>query len=172
MSNTALNKHDDRGNLSELIAMLKEFNTAMLVSISTDGSIRSRPMAIQDPDGLNDCDLWFVTEHNSPKVVEINQDHRVCIACFRQRDGAYLSISAAARIENNRDEIARLWKPDWKLWFPEGKDDPSIALMKCNVQRAEYWEPKGGKLRVLFDMLRAAIQDKPADAYQTPPKHI
>ena len=26
------------------------------------------------------------------------------------------------------------------MWFPEGKDDPEIALLRVNLEKAEYWD--------------------------------
>jgi len=28
----------------------------------------------------------------------------------------------------DRGKIEELWKPEFKMWFPEGKDDPEVAL--------------------------------------------
>ena len=162
----------DRGSLRELHDFLKEFDTAMLVTVTPEGMLRGRPMALQDPDALDDCDLWFVTPEDSAKVHEITGDHRVCICCFRSRDKAYISISAMARMEKSTTEVRRLWKPDWKAWFPNGPEDPSITLLKLNVLHAEYWEPEGGRLRVLFDMLRSIASGEPAEQKINPPKHV
>ncbi len=163
--------HKDAGTLQELRDLLKEFDTVMLVTRSPEGLMRARPMAVQDPDDLKDCDLWLVTAEDTPKVAEISDEHTVCIAALRPTDRAYLSISARAEVVHNAAEVRRLWKPDWKMWF-EGPDDPSIAIMKLDVLRAEYWEPKGGRLRVMIDMVKAAVQGKKADEAMAPPKEI
>jgi general stress protein 26 len=139
------------GSLAELHRLLREFDTAMLVTVSLDGRIKARPMALQDPAICGDCDLWFVTADDCPKTDEIHHERQVNVCCFRARDQAYLSISAMARIDTTVDEVHRLWKPEWKLWLPDDPADGAIALLKLTVERAEYWQPEGGRSRTIYE---------------------
>jgi general stress protein 26 len=161
----------DPGTLKELRELLAEFDTVMLVTRTAGGAMRARPMATQDFDAVKDCDLWLVTSVDTPKVAEISEEHQVCVAAVRKSDGAYVSISALAEVERNEAEVKRLWKKDWSIWF-SGPDDPSVAIMKLDIQHAEYWEPKGGKLRVLFDMTKAAFTGKKPDEGLNAPKTL
>jgi general stress protein 26 len=161
----------ESGKVEELRKFLEEFDTGMLVTQTPEGLLRGRPMALQDASELGDCDLWLVTSDDSPKVAEITFEENVCVTCFRPKDRAYVSISARARLEKDRAEIRRLWKPDWKLWW-DSADDPHIAIMKLEVRRAEYWEPKGGRLRVLYEVVKGMVTGKRPDEGMNPPKEI
>jgi general stress protein 26 len=159
------------GSIAELREMLKEFDTTMLVTQTSEGLLRGRPMAMQKLEDLGDCDLWLVTSDDSPKVAEIAREHDVCVVCYRPGDRAYVSISARARAERDPLEIRRLWQPDWKAWW-DGPDDPTITILKLDVQRAEYWEPEGGRLRVLYEMAKGALAGKRPDESLNPPKTV
>jgi general stress protein 26 len=161
-----------RGSLIELKQLLKEFDTALLTSVTPEGLIRSRPMAVQDSDEVLDCDLWFVTSSDSTKVGEIVQDRQVGVGAYRARDKSWLSISAWASFERDEELIRRLFKPAWKAWFPSGADDPTIVLLKLQVERAEYWEPAGGRARVLYERVKARLRGEAADAHLEPPKTV
>jgi general stress protein 26 len=161
----------DAGNLQELRQLLGKFDTVMLITRTPEGLMRARPMALQDLDELPDCDLWLVTGDDTPKVAEITEENNVCVCAIRSRDKAYLSISARADVERRPAEIHRLWKPAWKAWF-SGPDDPRIAVMKLEVLRAEYWEPEGGRLRVLYEMVKGAVTGKRADEALNPPRQV
>lgn len=160
------------GSLDELMELLEEFDTAMLVTVSPDEMVRARPMALQKRGEVEGCDLWFVTDGDAPKVREIANDRHVGVCCLRNRDKAYLSISAVAEVVRDQALVHRLWKPDWKIWFGDGPENLSLAIIKLRVQRAEYWEPAGGRMRVLFDMVKAAIKGDRADEHMNPPKTI
>jgi len=160
------------GSLSELREMLKEFDTAMLVTVTPDGRLRSRPMALQDPALVPDADLWFVSAEDSGKIEEIREDRQVNVSCLRSRDKAYISISAIARIDNNPAEVGRLWKSDWKIWMSEEPSDGSISILKLTVEEAEYWQPEGGRLRVLYSIVKSLLNDEPAEKSLNPPKRI
>lgn len=162
-----------QGNLDELKNLLQEFETAMLVTSTADGRMRARPMAIQKPDSAMDCDLWFVASIDSAKMNEIAREPRVCVTCLRGKHGsAYVSISARARVHRDPALVRKLFQPDWKVWWPEGPDDPNIAFIEMNVERAEYWEPEGGSVRVLYEMVKSLVRGESADAHLPPPKKI
>jgi general stress protein 26 len=161
-----------RGSILELKQMLKEFDTALLTSITPEGLLHARPMAVQDPEEVPDCDLWFVTSTESAKAGEIAQERQVGVGAYRSRDRSWLSISAWAAFERDEALIRRLFKPSWKAWFVNGPDDPTIVILKLMVERAEYWEPEGGRARVLYEMLKARLRGEPADANLNPPKTV
>jgi general stress protein 26 len=141
---------EGRGSKEELLALLAGFDMAMLVGIEADGSLRARPMGLQH-DKLADCDLWLVSADDTHKTEEIERHRHVSLCCLRTRDRAFLSLSARARVERNPGEVRRLWQPSWKLWLGDEKpEDGGIVLLKLDVERAEYWEPEGGRLRVVY----------------------
>jgi general stress protein 26 len=43
------------------------------------------------------------------------------------------------------------------VWFPEGLDDPELALIKVSPVNAEYWDSSSNKMVVLFSMVKAAL---------------
>jgi general stress protein 26 len=160
------------GSIQEMRKLLATFDTVMLVTLTTEGDMRGRAMAVQDLDALHDCDLWFVTSEESPKIAEIETDPRCCVTAYRSSDGANLSVSAQVRKSRDPGEIRRLWKEDWKGWFQKGPDDPSIVLLKLTVSRAEYWEQRGGRLRILYELAKAYVTGERADAGLDPVKRI
>lgn len=160
------------GSIQEMRKLLGTFDTVMLVTLTTEGDMRGRAMAVQDLEAVHDADLWFVTSEESPKIAEIEEDPRCCVTAYRASDGANLSISAKVRKSRDQREIERLWKEDWKAWFQKGPQDPSIVLLKLTVSRAEYWEQRGGRLRILYEMAKAYVTGERADAGLDPVKRI
>lgn len=121
--------------LTELIA---DIHTAMLTTTMPDGTLRSRPMATQqtEPDG----DLWFFTRANDGKAEEIRANPHVNLSYSSPEDDRYVSVSGTATITRDRGKIEELWKPEFQTWFPGGLDDPDLAMMRVEVEQAEYWD--------------------------------
>jgi len=49
--------------------------------------------------------------------------------------------------------IDKLWSKPVEAWFPGGKSDPSLALLRFDIDDAELWESDmslTGKLKMLF----------------------
>ena len=139
----------------ELYERIKDHRTALLATVTKDGYVHARPMMTQEREP--DADLWFVTPMDSDKVQEIQAHPRVGVIYFRESDGAYVSIEGEARIIQDKATIRDKWKETWRMWFPEGPDQANLCLIKVSAHGAEYWEPKGTKLTVMFEMARAAL---------------
>ncbi len=45
-----------------------------------------------------------------------------------------------SRTEPSLDEI---WNEAWKVWFPGGKADPNLLLLRVDGDRGEYWDNSG-----------------------------
>src|ERR1700753_2199362 len=115
---------ESRGSITEVLELLHDFDTVMLSTLTADHAIRSRPMALQKKGEVPGCDLWLVTSIDSPKAGEIAADQSVCVSAYK--NGKYLSISATAKVLRDPALVKHLWQADWKIWFPNGAEDPSI----------------------------------------------
>ena len=145
---------DTRQHLYDLT---KHFTTAMLVTREADGRSRARPMAVAEM--KPDADAYFSTSIESPKIAEIEQDPRVLIT-FQGRN-EFAAIEGTATVVRDRALIDRLWSESWRLWFPKGKDDPTLCLLKVSAQRGEYWDTSGMEgVSFLFEGMKALIQGR------------
>jgi hypothetical protein len=45
----------------------------------------------------------------------------------------------------------------YKAWFPEGEDDPDIAVMRVEVAEGEYWEANSSKIVMGIRYVAAAV---------------
>jgi general stress protein 26 len=119
--------------------LIKDIKVGMLTTITdSDGHLRSRPMATQEVEF--DGDLWFMTSIDSPKSHEVEKDHHVNVSYVDTSNSRYVSVSGTARMLQDRTKIKELWSPLYKAFFPKGLDDPSIALVRVQVESAEYWD--------------------------------
>ena len=135
-----------------LHGLLKTFDTAMVVSLAADGSMHARPMAIAEL--LADGDAYFVTSIDSPKVAEIRANSAVTLSFQSPRQ--FVCIAGHATVVRDQALVDRLWQEMWKLWFPDGQSDPSIAMIKFEAQHGEYWDNAGVQgLKFLYRAAKA-----------------
>ena len=161
-----------QGSLPELQKVVQEFDTAMLVTRTAEGLLRARPMAVQKQTPDLPADLWFVTSIDSAKMREVEQDPQVCVTFLAARGSAYASISARATIRRDAALVAKLWQPDWKIWWPQGPFDPQIAFLELQVEHAEYWDPPSGAVRVLYAIAKSVLKGESADRHLPPIRRI
>jgi general stress protein 26 len=156
---TALVPTDDLQKLRELV---KDIDFCMLTTIDERGDLHSRPMSSNgdiDPDG----DIWFFTGAFSHKVSEIKDTPRVNVSFADPQNQNYISITGRARLIRDRKKINELWKPQLQMWFPEGKDDPNIALLRVKIEKAEYWDSPSNPLSYALNFVSALVTGEEPD---------
>jgi general stress protein 26 len=157
LDDTATPRTDTHQHLFELI---HDFDTAMLIT-HTEGVCHARPMAVAEI--REGADAYFATHIDSPKIAEIEDNPRVLVTM--QSRSEYAAINGDASIVRDRAEIARLWKDTWKVWFPGGKDDPKLCLLKVTADHGEYWDNSGTEgLKYLFEGAKAVLQGRTPDS--------
>ncbi|QDT11939.1 pyridoxamine 5'-phosphate oxidase family protein [Planctomycetes bacterium K23_9] len=144
----------------KLIDIIQDFDTAMLVTRSDGGVMDARPMAIAQ--ATDDGAIWFVTDRNSGKIADLMLDSDVAVTMQGKRQ--FVTVSGECRVMDDRAKIEELWKEAWKCWFPEGKSDPSIVLLKIEPTRGEYWDNSGvAGLKYLIKAGKAYLQGERAE---------
>ena len=135
--------------------LIKDIRIAMMTTAGGDGSFDSRPMATQKTQF--DGTVWFLTRQESGKVHELADDSHVSLLYADTSDSKYVSAKGRATISKDRAKIHELWNSMYKAWFPEGEDDPSIAVLRVDIHEAQYWEASSSKLIVGIKYMAAAV---------------
>jgi general stress protein 26 len=143
---------DDVKKLGKLI---QDIQYAMLTTAMPDGTLRSRPMATQKAEF--DGTLWFFTDRESGKVHEVEQDRHVNVAYADTAANTWVSVSGTANVVTDKPTIRDKWTSGMKAWFPDGPDDPNVALLKVTVQQAEYWDQPSSKMVQLIGLVKATV---------------
>ncbi|GAB4027490.1 pyridoxamine 5'-phosphate oxidase family protein [Spirosoma koreense] len=145
--------------LETLRDKIKDIRIAMMTTQEADGDFHTRPMAAHEMD--SDGTMWFFTYDNSNKIHELDQNPRVGLGFADPGSELYVSTSGYAEIVKDRAKINELWSDFLKTWFPQGKEDPHIALLKVTTHAGEYWDRPGGKMVKLFEMAKGALTGDP-----------
>ncbi|GAA4009090.1 pyridoxamine 5'-phosphate oxidase family protein [Hymenobacter fastidiosus] len=142
-------------DLSKLLEKIKDVRIAMLTTQDTDGSLRSRPMYTQKPDGTNA--LTFLTDKDSAKVYEVKKDSHVNLSYGNPDSNVYVSVSGRANAYRDQAEIDQLWSEPLRAWFAQGKDDPNIMILKIEIEKGEYWDTPSGLLSRAVAYAKAVV---------------
>lgn len=142
--------------IEKLGSLIKKVKFAMLTTLDPeDGTLRSRPMATQEAEF--DGTLWFFTRASAPKVGEVEKEHQVNLSYAEPDDQLYVSISGRANLVRDKAKAEELWQPALKAWFPKGVEDPDLALLKVEVEKAEYWDTPSSAMVHLFGYVKATL---------------
>lgn len=122
----------------KLVDLIHQFDNAMLITHDGD-RLDARPMAIAKAEG--DGGLWFVTDRQSSKVMEITASTNVGVTM--QGHAEFVYLSADALVLDDRVMLEKLWQDAWRIWFSDGIDDPAIVLLHIVPRSGEYWDNSG-----------------------------
>jgi len=151
--------HSNHEATAALWKKIEHVRIGMLTTVAADNTLVSRPMTNQkvDKDGL----LWFYVSDESAVSKQIDVQPNVCVSFTALEDSLYVSVSGRADIVKDKALIHSMWNPIVAAWFPNGPDDPHVALIKVEIHSAEYWDSKLSKMTQLLKMAAAAVTGKP-----------
>jgi general stress protein 26 len=110
---------------------LKHHNTVLL-AVAGD---HPQPMtAFSEPEnGL----IWFITQADSDIARKTKAAANAMLTLQRERFQA--SVAGALSQTKDAARIDKFWNPVVAAWFPKGKDDPSITLLRFACGDAQVW---------------------------------
>jgi general stress protein 26 len=146
---------DDAAKIAQLI---KDANRiAMLTTRAPDGTLTSRPMALQAADF--DGDLWFFATRGSRKVTHMTADPQVNVGVGSA--DTWVSLTGSARVVSDDAKKRELWNSGVEAWFPNGPEADDVVLIKVEGESAEYWDTPGGRIATVLSFAKAKATGKP-----------
>ena len=110
-------------------------------------------------------------EHSEPMTAQIDDEQPNTLFFFAGRDNRiakggdamaqfvgkghdfFACLAGNVVIDNDRAQIDRLWNNQVEAWFPGGKEDPNLTLLRFDIDSAELWETDisiSGRVKMLF----------------------
>ena len=84
--------------------------------------------------------IWFFTATNTELVQALGEDSARAVATFASKGhDLFATIQGSLSLDKDRATIDRLWNRFVAAWFEGGKDDPKLALLRLDADRAEIW---------------------------------
>lgn len=151
--------------IDELYSLIDGIEIAMFTTRRVDGALVSRPMATQKR--IPGADLYFVTDVESHKLDDLDNDPHVNVSYYRDRTREWVSVAGVARLSKARSKIRELYRPEWKAWFQDeggtrdgGPEDPRIGLITVDADSVEYMVVNKPRPLVLFEVAKGMVTGK------------
>jgi len=150
---------------SEAVEKLKKLaedaNICMFITNLSQTPLAARPMATQEVD--EEGNIWFLSKDETDKNTDILKDSRVQLIYATNSNFEYLSVYGEAEISRDQERIDKYWSKINETWFKEGKEDPSITLIKVQPHDVYYWDTKNNKLVSLIKLVAGVVTGKHDD---------
>lgn len=151
---------DAREAAIRLRALIGERTVAMVTATNRRFMPASRPLLTQELDdgGV----LWFFVPSDGSLALDIETNPRVSATYCDTARHVFVSLSGYARLIYDPDRIFALWDPRVETWFTGGPLDPRLALLRVDIDHAEYWDERSRKRIRLLALAHAALRGEPA----------
>lgn len=159
--NDNINNLRGREAIEKIKELVKKEQTCMFTTRLAEVPLSSRPMSTQETD--EEGNLWFFSARSSHKNQHIEADPRIQLFYSHPANAEFLSIYGTATISTDREKIEKMWTPFIKAWFPNGKDDVELSLIKVAPEAAYYWDTKNSKMVSMIKILTSVVTGKTMD---------
>jgi general stress protein 26 len=144
-----MTKHEEA--VRKVADLLEGKRFGMFTTTAPDGTLTSRPMALQEVEF--DGDLWFFAERGSRKLVHIADHEQVNVAVAS--GSTWVSLTGDASVVDDEAKKRDLWNSGVEAWFPDGPDAPEVLLIRVEATSAEYWDTPGGRIASILSFAKA-----------------
>lgn len=115
----------------------------------------ARPMTTQEVD--KEGNFLFFVKNDQDGLSDIRKHNNVDLLYIN--GSSYLALRGEASVYRSQSKIDELYHPITNAWF-DGKEDPSLMILKVKPTDAHYWSTADGKIKTLYKMAKAAVAGK------------
>ena len=149
----------DPGDLAVLSQFILDIRVGLLTTVDRDGHFHTRPVQTLEVEA--DRTLWFFTDWSSPKVDELHHDVRVSLGYADTARNVYVAVTGSGRLIRDGHKAKKLWSIEQRAYYPRGPEDQRLALLRVDIERAEYWIAPG-RISYVVAAVAAAVTGTPA----------
>lgn len=140
---------------------LKSSNTGML-GLDQPG-YHSQPMTAfrEEETGT----IWFFTRDDTDLARDAAVGGQSAMFTYGSKDQeVWACIHGELSVSHDQERIDRYWNPIVAAWYPGGKDDPHLTLLRFEADDGRIWVSKSGPVRFLFEVAKANLTKTLPDA--------
>lgn len=148
-----------KNDKEKLYEIIDDIEIAMMTTVESNGALHTRPMANQKAD--KGGSIWFFTEKDGSVVKNVRANPKLSLGYASS--GAYVAVTGKGTVVDDRAKIEELWSEDVKAWFPKGKSDPNLTLLRVDPDLGEYWTFPSKPISQAIGYVKAKLSGEPAD---------
>jgi len=106
--------------------------------------------------------LWFFAYRDSD-LADAAASGAPALFVFQDGRRLFASIGGTLAADDDRTRMDRYWGPTVAAWYPEGKDDPRLTLLRLDAHDAQVWVQDAGPARFAWEIARANATGREPD---------
>ena len=155
----------DPRELEEKFWKALESDRTVMLGLDGQEDGHARPMTAQAEERRSP--IWFFTAADNALVQQLGEGSGRAIAGFASKGhDLFATLHGTLALDGSRANVDRLWNPFIAAWYKDGKDDPTLRLLRLDASEAQIWLNEnnlfaGLKMLLGIDPLSGAPADTP-----------
>src|SRR5579863_2957454 len=138
---------------------LRSHPTLMLGLASEAGTARPMTACLEE----HAHSMWFFTSRRTELVRRLQDSAAAVVNYAGKGHDIWATLAGTLKIDMDRERIERFWNRFIAAWFPGGKGDPNLVLLRFDPQDGEIWLAETSLLEGVKLMLGADPKKEYAD---------
>ena len=114
-----------------------------------------QPMACEVEDS---GEIYFFTRNDTDTAkAAAGAGHDVMLTIMAKSQDFQACIHGTITVSHDKAIVDKFWSPFVAAWFPEGKDDPALTLLKMDAKDARVWISRKGPVSYLYQVAKANL---------------
>ena len=141
---------------------LKSSNTGLL-GLDQPGN-HAQPMTAFRDEELGT--IWFFSRDDVDLVQDVSAGAKPARFAYGSKDQKiWASIHGTLSVtERNQEIIDRYWNPVLSAWYPDGKDDLHLRLLRFDSAEGRIWISDGGLIKFAYEIAKANLTNTTPDS--------
>ncbi len=132
----------------------KEIDKERIVMLGLVGADQHmQPMAAFGDESENA--VWFFTKRSTDLVKDMASNPKAMICVLAKDQEFQACIMGDLASDHDAAKIDKFWSPFVSAWYPEGKDDPDLTLVRFQPADARIWASSRGPLSYPMQIAKA-----------------
>ena len=157
-----MTEHLDRKDAEDRLFKAIEDTRVGMLGVAGGEPRQMQPMTAYVEREANE--LWFFTYRDTDLVRDVNASggHYAMFCVISKDREVYACLGGELEEHFDRERMERYWNPVVAAWYPEGKDDPRLTLLRMRLDDAQMWLSQAGPVRFAFEIAKANMtRDQP-----------
>lgn len=100
--------------------------------------------------------LWFYSHDDTDLASAVGRGESDGLYVFMdKKQEVFASVVGNLTLERDRERIDRFWNPVVAAWYPEGKDDPRLTLLRLDPSDAQVWVSSSNPIKFSWEIAKA-----------------
>ena len=129
-----------------------------------DNARQFQPMtAFAEP---HEKSIWFFTNAATDLAKAVSEGGEGVFLIQSKDNQLQASLFGNLDLQRDRGRIDKYWNPMVAAWFPVGREDPDLVLLRLTVRSAEVWASQQGPVRMAWEIAKATLTHEEPDLGQ------